>query len=812
MKKIFIYAGVVIIITLLIFINYFSTDQFIHVIWPLFIVPAILLIIIHPYWKVAIFLGICMSGLKFSILLARHGLTLPDAVWMEMVIGALVNWIILFSLTYLLIKHLHATKESQQLSKEMKDQNAFLEAVLDNMEEFVITCDVDGKINYLNYAAKPFKNLEGASPEQWEQYYTFYAKDGKTVIDYMELPLYLAARGQEVNQYEIWIETKGSGNKQNIVVNGRPLINIDGQSLGAVVVFHDMTRRKQMEQEISRTKEQYESLFQHNFDAVYSMDLEGNFITSNPACEQLTGFSNEEMKTQSFHSFIVVEDLQKTMQHFEEAKKGMSQNYEVTIINKNRERIIVNVSNVPMVVDGEVVGLFGIAKNITEQKKHEEKIQYMAYYDHLTGLPNRTLFRDRTLQAWKHARKEKSTMAVMFLDLDGFKLVNDTLGHNVGDQLLKEVTVRFHGCLDSDHTLARMGGDEFTILLPKINQEEAVDIAVRLKNSLKEPFVFEELPFHLSVSIGIAYYDGDEDISLNTLIRQADTAMYYIKGKGKDGFSIYTEEMDTKALRKVMLENDLRTALKNEEFILEYQPIVEIESGKIVAMESLVRWNHQQLGRIAPSEFIGLAEDTRLIIPLGEWILRKACAQCKHWQEKGLPPIKVSVNVSVIQLRQREKFLATIENILDETGLEAKWLDLEITETVLMENEEEFISILQQIRNMGISISIDDFGTGYSSMSHMKNFAVNTIKIDRSFIRDLHSDKTSAAIVKSIITLAEHLQLNTIAEGIENEEQLQAVFKEKCREMQGYYYSPPVPPEQMEQYLRKGENSVTSIS
>ena len=256
---------------------------------------------------------------------------------------------------------------------------------------------------------------------------------------------------------------------------------------------------------------------------------------------------------------------------------------------------------------------------------------------------------------------------------------------------------------------------------------------------------------------------------------------------------MYTKEMDTKALRKVLLEKELRQALVNEEFILEYQPIVEIESGKIVAMESLVRWNHPQMGRIAPSEFIGLAEETRLIISLGECILREACAQCKNWQKQGVASIKVSVNVSVVQLRQGDKFIADIKNILDETGLAPKWLELEITETVLMESEEVFISTLQQIHNMGIGISIDDFGTGYSSLSHIKNFAVDTIKIDRSFIGDLNSSKTSEAIVKSIISLAHNLNLRVVAEGIETEDHRCFLKEHMCDEGQGFLFSKALP-------------------
>lgn len=805
MRKPFFYCFILCTTILPVLLDYFFFKNSHDILWSLLIIPIILLVTLYPSWKTTILFGGIGSLLRNGFLLAEHNFQLPSSVLSDVFLVSIVNWMILIAFTHLIIKN-------AKINDEISKQKVFLEAILENMEEQVISCDRDGKINYLNRSAKGFEFLKGLPASTWNDFFTFYDKSGKNKISYQNTPLYRSCQGEEVFQYELWSEIKESGEKANNIINGKPLINKNGEVEGAVVVFHDMTERKKLEDEINRTKEQLASLFNHNFDAVYSMDLEGNFLTANPMVEKLTGYNNKEMENTSFHSLVVVEELQKTMKHFEMAKEGVPQNYEVTIVNKLHERILVNVSNVPMVVEEKVVGVFGIAKDITAQKEHEEKIQYMAYYDQLTGLPNRTLFKDRTLQSWKHAAKEKSLMAVLFLDLDGFKLVNDSLGHNVGDSILIDVSNRLNSCLDEDHTLARLGGDEFTVLLPALkNADDALAIAGKLLSSFEEPFVFESLPFHLSTSIGIALFDGTEDIAVETLIKRADTAMYYVKEKGKAGFSIYTEEMDTKAIRRVVLENDFRSALKNNDFVLEYQPVIEIKSGKMVAMEALVRWNHREFGCISPIEFIPLAEETGLIIPLGEWVLRTACLQLKKWQAEVCPTLKMSVNVSVKQLLQKNKFFETVEQVLEEAALEAKWLDLEITETVLMQNEKEVMEVLQKLHKRGVSISIDDFGTGYSSMSHLKSFAVNTLKIDRSFVKDIHSDKTSEAIVKSIMTLAEKLQLNTVAEGVENEEQLSAVFKENCKEMQGYYFSPPVAPKQIEQYFKEGRKMETPI-
>ncbi|WP_394238445.1 EAL domain-containing protein [Niallia oryzisoli] len=811
MKK---YYSIPIILSILLVVgvDYIYANHLHPIVWSLLIIPIILFLTIYPYWKLALIAGIVVSSVISAALLNRYSFHIPSQVLSDFLISGMTNWTILLVVTRLLIKNAKINEALNQAQEDTLHQKAFYEAILENMEEQVIAFDTEGKINYFNKAAQPFQSYWDVSTNPFNHKVSFFSADAKRITRYQDLPLYRAIHGDDVLQYEMWVEVEGFAERRNLIVNGKPLSTRKGQPAGAVVVFHDMTERKRLEEENNRTKEQYKSLFEHNFDAIFSMDLEGNFITSNPVFQQKTGYTNKEMGKISFQSLVVGEDLPRTFEHFELAKQGEPQNYDLTIFNKNNQRIHANVTNVPIYVDGEVTGVFAIAKDITDQKEYEEKIRNLAYYDQLTSLPNRTLLKDRVLQAWKHSVKEKNRMALLFLDLDGFKTVNDSLGHNIGDKLLMEVSERFHQCLDDDQTLARLGGDEFIILMPSIeNEKAATETADRIINSLQVPFLFEDLEFHLSVSIGIVTFAGNEEVSVDTLIKQADTAMYFIKERGKNGYEIYHPKMDIETVQKVRLENDFRYALEHKEFYLAYQPIVHLESGEIIGTEALVRWNHKQLGQIPPSEFIPLAEETGLIIPLGEWILRTACLQAKEWQNKGYPSLRISINVSVKQLQQRDKFIQLLEKVLAETQLDAKWLDLEITETILIENKEDLIETLQQIRSMGVSLSIDDFGTGYSSMSHLKYFAVNTLKIDRSFVNDVHSNEISEAIIKSIMTLAKQLNLNTIAEGIETQDQLKKVWQEDCKQMQGYYYSPPASPQQIETLLERSRGAVLML-
>lgn len=422
------------------------------------------------------------------------------------------------------------------------------------------------------------------------------------------------------------------------------------------------------------------------------------------------------------------------------------------------------------------------------QRRVEDTLRHQASYDVLTGLPNRLLFNDRLTLALANTHQEGEILAVLFLDLDGFKKINETLGHGVGDRLLQDVAQRLQKCLRESDTIARWCGDEFTLLLsPIVCAEDATQIAQVILSAFNFSFHIEgKGEFYIKASIGIALapYDGED---AETLLKNADAAMHRVKQQGRNNYQLYTPSIGTQALERMVLENNLYKALEREEFILHYQPQIDLKTGKIAGMEALLRWQHPEQGLIPPNQFIPVAEETGLINPIGEWVLRTACAQNKAWQLAGLPPLRVAVNLSARQFMQ-QNLIEKIAQILEETGLEPHYLEIEITETTAIQDIDFTISVLQTLKNMGIYISMDDFGTGYSSLSSLKRFPLSTLKIDRSFIDD-------AAIVKAVIALGHGLNLKVIAEGVETPGQLEFLREVKCDDVQGYFLSKPLSPE-----------------
>jgi diguanylate cyclase (GGDEF)-like protein/PAS domain S-box-containing protein len=440
-------------------------------------------------------------------------------------------------------------------------------------------------------------------------------------------------------------------------------------------------------------------------------------------------------------------------------------------------------------------------RHILANQRAEKQIKHLAYHDTLTGLPNRVLFHDRLQQALSHAVREEHPMGVMFLDLDRFKIINDTLGHDVGDELLKAVSQRLINCIRQGDTVVRLGGDEFTIILPVISKaEDAAFVAQKILVTLAEPFLLNHQELHITSSIGISLYPNDGK-DTQTLIKNADIAMYRAKDLGKNNYQFYTADMNSRALETINLENALRHALERDELLLHYQPQIDIRSGRIVGVEALVRWQHPEFGLVSPVKFIPIAEETNLIIPIGEWVLRSACEQGVRWRKMGLPVWRMAVNLSARQFRQ-QNLLQPIQRILQETGFDPHHLELEITESLLMQGAGQTIAILESLDEMGIRLSLDDFGTGYSSLSYLKRFPIDTVKIDRSFVRDIHTDPNDAAITSAIIAMAHSLKLSVIAEGVETEEQLAFLREHNCNEYQGYYFSKPLPPEQIERLVQ----------
>ncbi|MDB5762137.1 MAG: hypothetical protein JWQ21_1132 [Herminiimonas sp.] len=432
----------------------------------------------------------------------------------------------------------------------------------------------------------------------------------------------------------------------------------------------------------------------------------------------------------------------------------------------------------------------------------EQHMLHLATHDALTGLPNRNLLQDRIQQALIQARRNKSRSAVLFVDLDRFKTINDSLGHEVGDLLLKEVAARLVSGVRSEDTVARQGGDEFIILLPDIlHAQSAGIVAQTLLADLMAPYQINGKQLRTSASIGIAVFPDDgEDVE--TLLKNSDTAMYHAKMAGRNNCQFFAPAMNQQAEEKHSLGTDLHHALERNELLLHFQPIVDINSGKIAGMEALLRWQHPEQGMIPPLKFIPLAEETGLIVPIGEWVLRSACKHLKEWQDQDYDVCRVAINLSSIQFRQKN-LVETIARILDETGADPHLIELEITESLLMKNTDEVVETLRKLSDMGLEISIDDFGTGYSSLNYLKRFPIDTLKIDRSFVTDIASDPDDATIVRAIIALAHSLHMKVIAEGVEDAAQLEFLREHACDEYQGYYFSKPVPASEMAAKLHK---------
>ena len=579
------------------------------------------------------------------------------------------------------------------------------------------------------------------------------------------------------------------------------------------VSVRDVTQRKQTEHEliiemknlqeqIKMSEQRYKSLFDYHSDAVYSLDLAGRFTSANGVCETLSGYSPQELLEKNFSELIHEEDLAETIRifHLTIQDGGSQQNNRFRLKRKNGDSIHLDTTTIPIIVDGQTVGMYGIAKDITEQIKNQEMIQHLAYHDYLTGLPNRNML--ESLLANEMITVEK--VAILFIDLDRFKIINDTLGHSMGDLLLKRVAERLKASLGEKDLIFRQGGDEFIVILNDSDRDRAGAAANQILEALSTPFKLNTTEVYTSPSIGISLSQEDGE-TVATLIRHADFAMYQAKKAGKKTYRFYSCIKYDGDFDPLTMELELHKAIKQKELFLHYQPKVNLLTGKMFGAEALLRWNHSKRGMVSPERFIPIAEESGLIIPIGEWVLRQACSQNKKWQENGLPPIVISVNLSARQF-SHASIVATVEKILGETGLEPHYLELEITESMTFDIEHT-ISTLHELKKLGVLISIDDFGTGFSSLNYLKQFPVDTLKIDQSFVRELNHNH-DVTIVKTIISMAHHLHLKVVAEGIETREQLVFLQQHDCDEGQGYFFSKPLSAEEFNEVWTRIERLV----
>ncbi|RAK19536.1 PAS domain S-box-containing protein/diguanylate cyclase (GGDEF)-like protein [Anoxybacillus vitaminiphilus] len=556
---------------------------------------------------------------------------------------------------------------------------------------------------------------------------------------------------------------------------------------------------------IEMSEQRYRSLFEHNTDIVYSTDLNGNFTSVNPAFEKVLGFKKEEILYTNSLKYIHKKDIPRVKMHFFKALLGKVQYYNLEIPTKSGETLLFQMKNIPIIVNGEKVGIYGIGRNITEQKKAEEKIAYLAYYDIDTRLPNRAKFTELVTKFIERRRRKKRKLAVLFIDMDRFKIINDSIGHYAGDEILKQIAERIRNILPSGTYLGRFGGDKFTLLLTKnVEVDNIIKMAQHILQEISKPIVYQNQEFFITASIGVSLYPNN-GIDAHSLLKNADTAMNRAKQQGGNRIKFYSTDMNEQALYRIELEGYLRKALEKNEFFLLYQPLVDLKTGTIFGSEALIRWNHPKLGLISPAEFIPLAEETGLIHEIGRWVLLTACKQTKKWQEMGLGPLVISVNVSATQFQQ-PGFLDDVKMALTESRLEPSYLNLELTESLMLRNLHYSIQLMKELRELGVHVSIDDFGTGYSSLSYLKNLPINALKIDRSFIQNLHENESDIAIVKAIITMGHGLQLKVVAEGVETEQQIRLLKELKCHYAQGYIIYNPMSAEEFERSIFRFNN------
>ncbi len=544
-------------------------------------------------------------------------------------------------------------------------------------------------------------------------------------------------------------------------------------------------------------------------DAVISTDEWGQVTYLNAVAERLTGWSRAE---------AIGHPLEEVFHIIDATTREVAQNPMATAIRENKtvsltpNCVLIRRDGVEAAIEdsaapihdrrGQVTGAVMVFHDVSMARAMSLRMSYLAQHDSLTDLPNRILFNDRLNQAMALADRQRKKLAVLFLDLDRFKHTNDTLGHAIGDRLLQSVAERLRECVRNSDTVSRQGGDEFVILLSQVTQaQDAEIIAKKLLIALRVPHRIDQHDLYLSVSIGIAIYP-DDGIDADTLLKNADFAMYHAKDGGRDNCQFFKAEMNVRAVQRQSIESGLRLALNQQQFVLLYQPKLNLQTGEIVGIEALIRWQHPQHGLMLPGQFIPVAEESSLIVPIGKWVLREACRQARAWQDAGLPPVSIAVNISAVELRAVD-FVTGVRAILLETGLKPEYLELELTETFLMQDERSTATTLQALKDMGVQLALDDFGTGYSSLSYVKRFPIASLKIDQSFVRNLGSakDTDDASIVSAVINMGKSLHMRVVAEGVETLAQLAYLQNQGCPVGQGHYFSGPVVHDEMAQLL-----------
>jgi diguanylate cyclase (GGDEF)-like protein/PAS domain S-box-containing protein len=595
------------------------------------------------------------------------------------------------------------------------------------------------------------------------------------------------------DQYEVRVRRKDS----TIIwleIGGAPVVDASGNVIGSIGVHNEVTERRMAEEALRESEARYRLMAENSTDMISRTSSRGILLYASEASRRLLGYEPSELVGHSFYDFLFEADREEVRHLSSLIHESGPTTFAYRVVKKDGSLAWFETTSrsVRDAITGKVREIIGVSRDVTERKKVEEQIEYQAYHDALTGLPNRRLFRDRLTVALAHARRMKHPLAVMFLDLDRFKVVNDTLGHSVGDELLKTVGTRLLASLREEDSIARMGGDEFTVLLADLRTpDHAAKIAQKVLETVAQPLQIEGTELFITTSIGIALFPSDGDTA-EALLANADHAMYRAKDAGRNSYQMFTPAMNSRALERLSLENDLRHALERNELELYYQPQINIATGRVTGVEALLRWNRPGFGLVSPMTFIPIAEETQLIVPIGEWVLREACRQAKEWQNDQGPGFRMAVNLSPRQFQHSDLPLV-IGSALAASGLAPGDLELEITESLAMQNTTRTILTLQRLREMGVQIAIDDFGTGHSSLNYLRSFPIDSVKIDQEFVQEIEVSAADRAIVSAVIGMARGLRLRVIAEGVETDKQLEFLREQGCEEVQGYLFGEPVP-------------------